>query len=59
MFAALLSITCLAAADVTVRFDEPLQVWDGFGVNYVEAAQTRGYGSWPQDYGGFSILSEL
>jgi len=46
------------AAEVAVNFDKPLQDWDGFGVNYVEASQTRDYAKWPQDYGGFSTLSE-
>ncbi|MBI1388920.1 MAG: hypothetical protein GC154_10780 [bacterium] len=41
-----------------IRFDHPLQEWDGFGVNYVETAQTRDYDEWPQDYGGLSTLSE-
>lgn len=43
---------------LTVQFDHSLQVWDGFGVNYVETAQTRDYRNDPQDYGGFSTLSE-
>lgn len=42
-----------------VDFTRKLRVWDGFGVNYVEAAQTRDYFTEPQDYGGFSILSEV
>ncbi|MCW5963148.1 MAG: hypothetical protein KIT83_03840 [Bryobacterales bacterium] len=41
-----------------VHFDRPLRVWDGFGVNYVEAAQTRDYKADPQEYGGFSLLKE-
>lgn len=41
-----------------IEFDKPLQVWDGFGINYVEAAQTRDYAADPQEYGGFSTLSE-
>jgi O-glycosyl hydrolase len=41
-----------------VDFSNTLQDWDGFGVNYVEAAQTRDYEADPQEYGGFSILSE-
>lgn len=44
--------------DASVAFDRPLQVWDGFGVNYVEVAQTRDYKADPQEYGGFSTLSE-
>lgn len=43
---------------VRVDFDKHLQDWDGFGVNYVEAAQTRDYNKDPQDYGGFSTLDE-
>ena len=43
---------------LSVRFDRPLQVWDGFGVNYVETAQTRDYAKDPQEYSGFSTLSE-
>lgn len=41
-----------------VEFDKPLRAWDGFGVNYVEACQTRDYTTNPQEYGGFSCLSE-
>ncbi len=41
-----------------VDFSRVLREWDGFGVNYVEAAQTLDYDADPQDYGGFSILSE-
>ena len=43
----------------TVAFDRPLQVWDGFGVNYVEVAQSRDYKADPQEYGGFSTLSDV
>ncbi len=52
---------CLTAGDeiiVSVHFDRHLRRWDGFGVNYVETAQTRDYQASPQDYGGFSTLSE-
>jgi O-glycosyl hydrolase len=41
-----------------VDFSKPLRAWDGFGVNYVEVAQTRDYDADPQEYGGFSILTE-
>ncbi len=41
-----------------VDFGRTLQIWDGFGVNYVETAQTRDYRSKPQDYGGFSLMTE-
>lgn len=43
---------------ITIDFQNHVRDWDGFGVNYVETAQTRDYKSWAQDYGGFSILSE-
>jgi hypothetical protein len=41
-----------------VDFSQKLQTWDGFGVNYVEASQTRDYDADPQEYGGFSTLTE-
>jgi O-glycosyl hydrolase len=41
-----------------VDFSRSLREWDGFGVNYVEASQTRDYDTQPQEYGGFSLLSE-
>jgi hypothetical protein len=41
-----------------VDFSGKLQPWDGFGVNYVETSQTFDYNKWPQDYGGFSVLSQ-
>lgn len=41
-----------------VDFSRKLREWDGFGVNYVEASQTRDYDVEPQEYGGFSLLSE-
>jgi len=41
-----------------VDFTKKVRDWDGFGVNYVETAQTPDYEKDPQDYGGFSILSE-
>ncbi len=40
-----------------VHFNRHLRKWDGFGVNYVETAQTRDYKADPQEYGGFSTLS--
>ncbi len=42
---------------ISLAYDRCLQVWDGFGFNYVETAQTRDYQSSPQDYGGLSLLS--
>lgn len=41
-----------------VNFGKTIRDWDGFGVNYVEVAQTRDYQADPQEYGGFSIMSE-
>ena len=41
-----------------VDFSKKIRDWDGFGVNYVEVSQTRDYKASPQEYGGFSILSE-
>ncbi len=41
-----------------VDFAEVIRTWDGFGVNYVETCQTLDYDAEPQDYGGFSILSD-
>lgn len=41
-----------------VNFGHLLQEWDGFGINYVETAQTPDYQLDPQDYGGFHTLSE-
>ena len=46
------------AAEAAVHFDQKLQDWDGFGVNYVETSSTRDYKKMPQEYGGFSTLSE-
>lgn len=43
---------------VRVAFDSTLQVWDGFGVNYVELAQSTDPVTDPQEYGGFSRLTE-
>lgn len=40
-----------------VDFTHKLRKWDGFGINYVETAQTFNYEKDPQDYGGFDVLS--
>lgn len=48
----------IQAIPAEVNFSNCLQEWDGFGFNYVEACQTRNYENAPQDYGGFSLLSE-
>ncbi len=42
---------------VDVKFDKIMRLWDGFGFNYVETAQTVDYDQDPQEYGGFSLLS--
>jgi hypothetical protein len=44
--------------NATVDFSHPTREWDGFGVNYVELAQSPDYDAWPQEYGGFSLLRE-
>jgi hypothetical protein len=62
----LLSLTCglygqandFTAVRAEVDFGKKLRVWDGFGVNYVEVAQTTDYDKDPQEYGGFSLLKE-
>ena len=46
------------AVEAEVDFSKHLRVWDGFGFNYVETAQTYDYPKDPQDYGGFSLLKE-
>jgi hypothetical protein len=46
----------------TVKFDQALRDWDGFGVNYVELCNIRDLKeyktTYPQEYGGYSTLSE-
>lgn len=37
-------------------FAKKLQIWDGFGFNYVETAQTMDYAKDPQEYGGVGLL---
>lgn len=44
--------------EARVDFSRHLRDWDGFGVNYVQVAQTRDYQADPQEYGGFSLLTE-
>jgi len=46
------------AVRAEVDFGKQLRYWDGFGVNYVEVAQTIDYDRDPQEYGGFSLMSE-
>ena len=41
-----------------VDFSHVLREWDGFGFNYVQVPQTMDYASDPQEYGGFSLLTE-
>ena len=43
---------------VKVDFTSTLQDWDGFGINYVEVAQSFDPIRDPQEYGGFSRLTE-
>lgn len=40
-----------------VDFSKHLQVWDGFGVNYVQTAHAKTIEPRMQEYGGFSLLS--
>ncbi len=47
-----------SAIPAEVNFSKHLQLWDGFGFNYVETSQTTDYEKDPQDYGGFSLLDE-
>jgi len=47
-----------AAVRAEVDFSKTLRDWDGFGVNYVEVPQSLDYDEDPQEYGGFSLLSE-
>jgi len=42
----------------TVDFGKKLQVWDGFGAQYVQVHHTRDFKAWPEDYGGLSHLNE-
>jgi len=44
--------------EASIDFTQTLQDWDGFGVNYVEVAQTMDYENDPQEYCGFSLLTE-
>lgn len=44
--------------NAAVDFSNLTREWDGFGVNYVELAQSPDYDEWPQEYGGFSLLTE-
>ncbi len=48
----------LTEIPATVDFSNKIRAWDGFGVNYVETSQTFNYDNWPQDYGGFSFISQ-
>ena len=66
LLTALLFITPLLTAQspkieyipAKVDFSEKILDWDGFGFNYVEAAQSRNYDKNPQDYGGFKLLNK-
>ncbi len=46
------------AVRAEVDFSFHLREWDGFGFNYVQVAQTLDYDEDPQEYGGFSLLTE-
>ena len=46
------------AVRAEVDFSKQVRDWDGFGVNYVEVAQSVDYTQDPQEYGGFSLLTE-
>lgn len=43
---------------IHIHFDHTIRPWHGFGVNYVEAAQTRDYSLFQQDFSGFSMATE-
>lgn len=51
-----IDVPVYADAVLSIDFGIELREWDGFGVNYVETAQTRDYNEWPQEYGGFSLM---
>jgi O-glycosyl hydrolase len=53
-----IKVKVMADQRITIHFDRHLRHWDGFGVNYVEACQTRDYSKFQQDYSGFSFASE-
>ncbi len=55
MFAQAQDFTAVRAE---VDFSKHIREWDGFGVNYVEVAQAIDYSQDPQEYGGFSLLTE-
>lgn len=42
----------------SIDFKDKIREWDGFGANYVQTAHTKDYSEFPQEYGGFSLLSE-
>jgi len=46
------------AVRAEVDFSKQVRPWDGFGVNYVEVAQAIDYTQDPQEYGGFSLLTD-
>jgi hypothetical protein len=48
-----------AVINTRVAFDTTYQDWDGFGVNYVELAQSTDPVKDPQEYGGFSLMTEV
>jgi len=46
------------AVRAEVDFSKHVRIWDGFGANYVEVAQSADYLQDPQEYGGLSLLTE-
>ncbi len=46
------------AVKAMVDFTDKIRLWDGFGFNYVETAQTYNFKYNPQDYGGFKFLDD-
>lgn len=41
-----------------IDFSKKIREWDGFGFNYVQLSQSTDFWKDPQEYGGFSIISE-
>lgn len=52
-----IKVSVVPDSRVSVHFNNPLRTWDGFGVNYVEACQTRNYDLFSQDYSGFGFAT--
>lgn len=41
-----------------IDFSKKIREWDGFGFNYVQLSQSTDFVKDPQEYGGFSIITE-